>query len=912
MIKKIFKILLVLLIAIPFLALAQVRTFTSEQEGTSVTNGDLLQTNGSVSTWVSPASLGITGMPTSTNPSMATYFVATSTTATSTLPNLETTNLKVTGTFYVGSTIFTGFTQGSAIFAGASGLLSEDNANFNFNDTANRFTTVYASSTAQTISGNLYLNTLNGPLDARNGAVGATTTIGATYGGTGQTTVTTGDILYGSATNIWSKLAGVATGNALISGGVATAPSWGKIGLTTHVSGTLPIANGGTNATSFTTSGNAVYYDGSALLTAPLTAPITIPYASTTAVSSSGSAWFATSGGNVGIGTTVPSAKLDVWDSANTPTSIGDSLSMMVGNDGGAANTLNSQIGFGYLNRAGASQFAPGVLGFVTNSSSGQTKGDFFFATRDVTTGTTRPTERLRITSAGNVGIGETAPGSKLSVSGGATVGTNYDTITSPTNGLLVEGNIGVGTTTPSLDGDTTVVTVSGGTGTDVVGTLELAGKRSGSDGRPASIVFYNAGNKIARIDSNKNGSSNTQGQLAFTTTLENLRVNPSGAVFNEDSNDIDFRIESDTNANFFNIDGTNVGLLGIGAAPSGASIVDVAGTISSFFTGGQLSALYLSSSISPAASANASLLRVGGTLVEGSGGTHGNLAGSWFSAPTVMPGTSAVTNASTVYIDAAPSATVTGGNYAMYVNSGQSYFGGNVGIGSTTPYSNLSIEGTQTTTGLARLFSIKSGNASSDAALLNISARTDTGATTGRRVELDVLDGGGTARSLILNPSGGSVGIGDTTPDAKLDVHGKVVVASDGNDPAGLGDLEIIGNASGSNRPRIGLSDLAGTGQWLIQPWSTAGDGNLSFTRNAGSGHVVIPSGNVGIGTTTPVSLLDVFSTATSTVKVDSNSATQGGCIILKDTDGVGWTSVTASNGVLTAKATTNPNSCN
>ncbi len=50
--------------------------------------------------------------------------------------------------------------------------------------------------------------------------------LGATTGGTGQTSVTTGDLLYGSATNTWGKLAGVATGSILISGGVGTAPSW--------------------------------------------------------------------------------------------------------------------------------------------------------------------------------------------------------------------------------------------------------------------------------------------------------------------------------------------------------------------------------------------------------------------------------------------------------------------------------------------------------------------------------------------------------------------------------------------------------------------------------------------------------------------------------------------------------------
>lgn len=63
---------------------------------------------------------------------------------------------------------------------------------------------------------------------------------------------TTGDVLYASASNVYSNLAGVATGNALISGGVGTAPSWGKIGLTTHVTGTLPVGGGGTGATTLT------------------------------------------------------------------------------------------------------------------------------------------------------------------------------------------------------------------------------------------------------------------------------------------------------------------------------------------------------------------------------------------------------------------------------------------------------------------------------------------------------------------------------------------------------------------------------------------------------------------------------------------------------------------------------------
>jgi hypothetical protein len=83
-------------------------------------------------------------------------------------------------------------------------------------------------------------------------------TIGAAYGGTGFSTYAVGDLLYADTTTSLAKLADVAVGNALISGGVGSAPSWGKIGLATHVSGTLPIANGGTGATTANSGFNAL------------------------------------------------------------------------------------------------------------------------------------------------------------------------------------------------------------------------------------------------------------------------------------------------------------------------------------------------------------------------------------------------------------------------------------------------------------------------------------------------------------------------------------------------------------------------------------------------------------------------------------------------------------------------------
>ena len=87
------------------------------------------------------------------------------------------------------------------------------------------------------------------PSTNTQGAVTLAGTLKEVNGGTGQSTYAVGDLLVGGATNTLAKLADVATGNALISGGVGVAPSYGKIGLTTHVSGTLPVANGGTGTT---------------------------------------------------------------------------------------------------------------------------------------------------------------------------------------------------------------------------------------------------------------------------------------------------------------------------------------------------------------------------------------------------------------------------------------------------------------------------------------------------------------------------------------------------------------------------------------------------------------------------------------------------------------------------------------
>jgi hypothetical protein len=70
-----------------------------------------------------------------------------------------------------------------------------------------------------------------------------TGTLAAGNGGTGIASYAIGDIIYASGSTTLSKLADVAAGNVLISGGVTTAPSWGKVDLTAHITGRLPFAN---------------------------------------------------------------------------------------------------------------------------------------------------------------------------------------------------------------------------------------------------------------------------------------------------------------------------------------------------------------------------------------------------------------------------------------------------------------------------------------------------------------------------------------------------------------------------------------------------------------------------------------------------------------------------------------------
>jgi hypothetical protein len=313
---------------------------------------------------------------------------------------------------------------------------------------------------------------------------GTTGTLTAARGGTGQTTYAIGDLLYADTTSSLAKLADVATGNALISGGVGVAPVWGKIGLTTHVSGVLPVANGGTNAstasiTGFnnitgytatgatgTTSTNLVFSGSPTIATPTITTSATVPLViggtgttstlslrSTSGVGTTGAdivfqvgnngateAMRILNNGNVGIAVTSPSYRVDI-NSSNTSGSIWR----------GTRGT--SQLGAYQLNNS------TGYFGMVSNHS-------LAIVTND--------TERLRIDTSGNVlvtGIGGLGYGTG---SGGAVTQT-----TSRTTGVTLNktnGAITLVSAAGTILWQTFTVTNSTVAATDVVKVCQKSG----------------------------------------------------------------------------------------------------------------------------------------------------------------------------------------------------------------------------------------------------------------------------------------------------------------------------------------------------------------------------------------------------------------------------------------------------
>ena len=234
-------------------------------------------------------------------------------------------------------------------------------------------------------------------------------------------------------------------------------------------------------------------------------------------------------------------------------------LGLLIANDG----TLNdlAQIGFGYSESRSAA-----VIAGIISTSSGSTTSDLLFATRSGTNGATAPVERMRITSAGLVGIGTSAPSVGLHVSagqfltcgiaigGGADVNsglrikapiatTNYNWLIGAqeniNNGFEITPSTAVGGTTFS----TPALSILGASGKVGIGTSSPAGQlHISGDGAASNLIrlqntgagtngFFDISVTSTEAQLNANYASTAIPMLFLTGAAERMRITSTGVV---------------------------------------------------------------------------------------------------------------------------------------------------------------------------------------------------------------------------------------------------------------------------------------------------------------------------------------------------------------------------------------------
>jgi hypothetical protein len=202
-------------------------------------------------------------------------------------------------------------------------------------------------------------------------------------------------------------------------------------------------------------------------------------------------------GTSVGIGTTSPSNKVDIFTTNRTAlNTVGSGLNV---NYNGSTTGQFATLGFSWNSSVGnnSTQWGMGMIG--TNFVSGNADVNFF----------TDGVERMRITSAGNVGIDYTAPAAKLAVNGTALINTNTD---NGVDKLQVSGSA--------------VATVLKATGTgNNLGILNGTGTTN------AYIDFQNAGTTQWRVGNDYNGASRLFRINDVAGSVNTMLVNSSNQI---------------------------------------------------------------------------------------------------------------------------------------------------------------------------------------------------------------------------------------------------------------------------------------------------------------------------------------------------------------------------------------------
>ena len=221
--------------------------------------------------------------------------------------------------------------------------------------------------------------------------------------------------------------------------------------------------------------------------------------------------------GNLGIGTTSPTEKVDIGGSGSNLT-FSDATGPHQIMTGGASNLAlmpGGNVGVGTTTPSND-------LTIVGNASIGSTSYNI-----------AAPSNGLLV--EGNVGIGFTSPASKLAVAGGQSIGTGFSANAAPTNGLIVQGNVGIGSTGRSgvaldVQGQIRVGTTASASSTDIC--IDANGILSAC-AASSSVTGDGATNYLARWISSSQISTgvsyDTGTNLGIGTTITNSKLTIAG-----------------------------------------------------------------------------------------------------------------------------------------------------------------------------------------------------------------------------------------------------------------------------------------------------------------------------------------------------------------------------------------------